>query len=327
MKFKNLLLVGVLTASISSCGSSYKTKSEIATKCDSIGYIMGAADGLNLKQSFTKMGMDSIMDINTYFEGLFDGCKAKKPRIDADSMASLVLINSFMGQIRTYQQALTTDTTGTVTAPEFTKAFTDSVGYLMGKSDGDGLYAGFQRQGFDSLGIKLQFYYEGLRDANLDDSARINVNKYGDMVMKFFDEIREKELLRRFGDNKREGEEFLAKNKTNDDVITTESGLQYTIIKEGNGEKPGSMDYVKVHYTGSLLDGTVFDSSVERGEPAVFGVFQVIPGWTEALQLMPVGSKWKLFIPQELAYGENGAGIIKPYSVLIFEVELLEIVK
>lgn len=147
------------------------------------------------------------------------------------------------------------------------------------------------------------------------------------MIQTFFAKIREEQLMAQFGDNKRKCEEFLAKNKANSDVVTTESGLQYTIITEGTGEKPTLMNQVKVHYTGTLIDGTVFDSSVERGEPAVFGVFQVIPGWTEALQLMPVGSKWKLFIPQELAYGENGAGIIKPYSVLIFEVELLEIVK
>ena len=147
------------------------------------------------------------------------------------------------------------------------------------------------------------------------------------MIAEYFAEIRQKELMARFGDNKREGEEFLAKNKANSDVVTTESGLQYTILKEGKGPKPTINSMVKVHYTGTLLDGTVFDSSVERNEPAVFGVGQVIPGWVEALQLMSVGSKWKLFIPQELAYGENGAGQIKPFSVLVFEVELLEIEK
>lgn len=127
---------------------------------------------------------------------------------------------------------------------------------------------------------------------------------------------------------KEEGEKFLAENKTKKDVITTESGLQYQVLTEGTGEKPTADDKVKVHYTGTLLDGTVFDSSVERGEPAEFGVGQVIKGWTEVLQLMPVGSKYVVWIPSDLAYGERGAGgDIKPNSTLKFEIELLEIVK
>ena len=130
-----------------------------------------------------------------------------------------------------------------------------------------------------------------------------------------------------YGSLKLEGEKFLKNNKSNKDIQTTESGLQYEIIKSGNGKRPSKVDTVSVHYHGTLLDGTVFDSSVERGTPASFGVHQVIPGWTEALQLMDIGSKYKLFIPQELAYGANPhpGGPIQPFSALIFEVELLEI--
>ena len=126
-----------------------------------------------------------------------------------------------------------------------------------------------------------------------------------------------------------EGERFLAENGKKSNIVTTESGLQYEIITIGDGAIPTSADKVKVHYTGNLLDGKVFDSSVERGEPITFGVTGVIKGWTEALQLMPVGSKWKLFIPQDLAYGPRGAGggEIPPYATLIFEVELLDIEK
>ena len=130
-----------------------------------------------------------------------------------------------------------------------------------------------------------------------------------------------------YGSLKLEGEKFLKNNKSNKDIQTTESGLQYEIIKSGNGKKPSNTDTVSVHYHGTLIDGTVFDSSVERGTPASFGVHQVIPGWTEALQLMDIGSKYRLFIPQELAYGANPhpGGPIQPFSALIFEVELLEI--
>ena len=124
-----------------------------------------------------------------------------------------------------------------------------------------------------------------------------------------------------------QGIAFLAENAKRAEVVTLESGLQYEVIAAGAGATPTASDSVKVHYHGMLIDGTVFDSSVNRGEPATFGVTQVISGWVEALQLMPVGSKWRLFIPSELAYGAQGAGqSIAPHSTLVFEVELLDIV-
>lgn len=124
-----------------------------------------------------------------------------------------------------------------------------------------------------------------------------------------------------------EGEEFLANNAKRGEVSITDSGLQYEVLNAGDGSTPEAGDQVRVHYHGTLIDGTVFDSSVDRGEPAEFPVTGVIAGWVEALQLMPVGSKWKLFIPYQLAYGERGAGgAIGPYSALVFEVELLAIV-
>jgi len=138
----------------------------------------------------------------------------------------------------------------------------------------------------------------------------------------------EKADATRVGSVKKEGLAFLAKNKTRAGVVTLPSGLQYEILKTGTGAKPTTTDKVKVHYHGTLLDGTVFDSSVQRGEPIEIGLNQVIAGWTEALQLMPVGSKWKIYIPSELGYGDRDAGpMIKGGSTLIFEVELLDIVK
>ena len=129
-------------------------------------------------------------------------------------------------------------------------------------------------------------------------------------------------------DNKTIGREFLEENAKNDSVTQTESGLQYMVLKEGTGAKPGPTDEVTVHYTGRLINGTVFDSSVERGEPATFPLDKVIPGWTEGLQLMSEGAKYRLFIPSELAYGEKGAGEqILPNSTLIFDVELIKVNK
>jgi FKBP-type peptidyl-prolyl cis-trans isomerase FklB len=131
----------------------------------------------------------------------------------------------------------------------------------------------------------------------------------------------------KFAQVKEEGEAFLAENKNKAGVFVTDSGLQYEVIEAGNGNKPSVTSMVEVHYHGTLIDGTVFDSSVQRGQTASFGVNQVIKGWTEALQLMPVGSKYRLYIPQELAYGANPhpGGAIKPYEALIFDVELIAI--
>lgn len=327
MNFKNLFLAGTLAASIAACGSSYKSQTKIETRADSVAYIMGAIDGGRQKATYEHFGLDTLLDFDAYFEALYKASNQKSLKYDLDSTGSALLSN-FTNIIQLQTQKVMNDTTGNVPPIYFPKSQLDSASYLLGVADGQSLGEGYRRSGLDSIGITFDLYFEGFREANQEPETRIDVEKYSNMINDFFAEVREKELMARFGDNKRKGEEFLAKNKTNDDVITTESGLQYTILKEGNGPKPTASNMVKVHYTGTLIDGTVFDSSVEGGEPAIFGVGQVIPGWSEALQLMSVGSKWKLFIPQELAYGENGAGRdIKPFSVLIFEVELLGIEK
>ncbi|TBN00887.1 FKBP-type peptidyl-prolyl cis-trans isomerase [Hyunsoonleella flava] len=164
----------------------------------------------------------------------------------------------------------------------------------------------------------IQSYMQKNRTAIMAKQQAMNAKK---------EEKRKKELEVKFAANKEEGEKFLKENVANEGVMTTDSGLQYIVLKEGDGDKPTTADRVKVHYHGTLIDGTVFDSSVDRGEPTEFGITQVIPGWTEGLQLMSEGAKYKFFIPQELAYGANPrpGGEIKPFSMLIFEVELLEI--
>ena len=138
----------------------------------------------------------------------------------------------------------------------------------------------------------------------------------------------DKEAEKAAGENKQIGEAFLAENAKREGIKVTSTGLQYEVLESGNGAQPTANDKVEVHYTGKLIDGTVFDSSVERGVPAMFGVTQVIPGWVEALQLMKEGDKWRLYIPSDLAYGPNGAGgVIGPNATLIFDVELLRVIK
>ena len=164
--------------------------------------------------------------------------------------------------------------------------------------------------------------------AAVKNGAVVSVEDARMYVETHTDAIKAKALEAKYGENKAAGIKFLEENKTKEGVITTESGLQYKVIKAGKGEIPTKESSVKVNYKGTLIDGTEFDSSYKRNAPATFRADQVIKGWTEALTMMPVGSKWELYIPQELAYGSRETGgLIKPFSTLIFEVELLEIEK
>ena len=164
--------------------------------------------------------------------------------------------------------------------------------------------------------------------AAVKNGAVVSVEDARTYVETHTEAIKAKALEAKYGENKAAGIKFLEENKTKEGVITTESGLQYKVIKAGKGEIPTKESSVKVNYKGTLIDGTEFDSSYKRNAPATFRADQVIKGWTEALTMMPVGSKWELYIPQELAYGSRETGgLIKPFSTLIFEVELLEIEK
>lgn len=172
--------------------------------------------------------------------------------------------------------------------------------------------------------INLDAMVAAFSAASKGEEGAMTTEEADQIIRRFFEAAGEKEGQ----SNLEAGNAFLEENKSREGVNTTASGMQYEVITEGTGPKPSAEDRVRVHYHGTLIDGTVFDSSVDRGEPAVFGVGQVIPGWTEALQLMPVGSKWKIYLPSDLAYGERGAGAdIGPNTTLIFEVELLEIVE
>ncbi len=201
----------------------------------------------------------------------------------------------------------------------------DSLSYSIGVSIGQSI----KQQGIADINTTL--LTQAITDVLGGGTTKLSMEQCQQIVQNYF----QKQSAGKMAEsqkvsvaNKKIGDAFLAENKAKPGVQTTASGLQYSVEKEGTGPKPASTDKVKVHYTGRLIDGKVFDSSVERGQPIEFPVTGVIPGWVEALQLMPVGSKWKLYIPSDLAYGDRGAGAdIAPGSTLIFDVELLEIVK
>lgn len=205
------------------------------------------------------------------------------------------------------------------------KTFTDSASYAIGKD----LATNWQRQ---NLGLNLNIVAQSLIDV-ANGKNNWTQAQMSPILRRFQSDFEKREQQKRenmmasVGKNKEEGEAFLKENGKKKDVVTTKSGMQYQILKKGNGKRPTANSTVKVHYTGKLLNGKVFDSSVERGEPMEFPVGAVIPGWTEGLQLMDEGSKYMLYIPYNLAYGENPVGDIPPGSTLIFEVELIEIVK
>ncbi len=209
-------------------------------------------------------------------------------------------------------------------AKQSLKTKKDKVSYSIGWDIG----SSFKKQSID---MNFDALLMGIKGAAGDAKSLLTEDEIKDVLQEFQVEQREKMTKQRSeseGKNKKEGEEFLAKNKKEKGIKVTSSGLQYRVIKEGKGAKPGKNDKVTVHYEGKLIDGTVFDSSYDRGSPATFPVGGVIPGWTEALQLMKAGSKCELFIPSELAYGTRGAGgNIGPNATLIFTVELISIEK
>lgn len=199
----------------------------------------------------------------------------------------------------------------------------DRISYALGLSMGNN----FRSSGIKTINVQdfadgVAAVFEGAQPKMTYDEAKLEIKNFFEAM-----EAEQRAAAAKMGEvNEAAGKKFLEENGKRVEVNVTPSGLQYEVIKEGTGKQPVASDSVTVHYTGKLIDGTVFDSSVERGEPATFGVTQVIPGWVEALQMMKEGAKWRLFIPSQLAYGPNGAGnIIGPNSTLIFDVELIKV--
>ena len=192
----------------------------------------------------------------------------------------------------------------------------DKFSYAIGLGIGQNLL------GMGAKGIHVEDFAQAIHDVLEGKETAITHTEAREIVNNYFEEM-EKRIN---AENIAKGKAFLDENKKKEGIVTLPSGLQYEVLKAGNGKSPKATDKVRCHYEGTLIDGTLFDSSIKRGEPAVFGVNQVIPGWVEALQLMSEGAKWRLYIPAELGYGAHGAGeMIPPHSTLIFDVELIAV--
>jgi peptidyl-prolyl cis-trans isomerase len=192
-----------------------------------------------------------------------------------------------------------------------------------------GIGIGSQLAGMGAKGLNIDDFAQAVKDVISGTPLKVNNAEAQSLVQAFFQEQEEKQRAAAAEAGKvakADGESFLAENAKKEGVVVLPSGLQYQVLKEGNGKKPSATDQVKCHYEGTLIDGTIFDSSYQRNEPATFGLNQVIAGWTEGVQLMSEGAKYRFFIPYNLAYGERGAGAqIPPFAALVFDVELLKV--
>ena len=293
---KKVLFIAVvaIATGLSSCAQA--PKAELKTEIDSLSYAIGLSRSQQgLTQFLEQQGVDSAQYSN-FLKGVLEG--AKSADISEKMAYSVGMQIGQMIAVNWYEsinhELFGNDSTKTINKEDMLAGF----------------FAGVTGKG------------------RIMDP--IIATTYTDDKMK---SVKEASLLERFGENKAAGEKFLEENKAKEGVVTTESGLQYKVITEGKGQVPTSTDRVKVHYKGTLIDGTEFDSSYSRKDkdgnpqPSTFRANQVIKGWTEALTMMPIGSKWELYIPQELAYGSQDKGTIPPFSTLIFEVELLSIEK
>ena len=295
MKKTSFIMVLAVAAGLASC-TVQSPKATLTTDIDSLSYAFGMARTEGLDQYLLQQGVDSTL-MGEFLKGFNAGTQKTSKKDVAYMMGQQI------GQMvsKNWVEALNRELFGA----------NDSVNTINREQMLAGFLAGVAKN------------YGVMQKAIADGYVRTQMPVIKDRI-----------LEEKYADNKAAGEKFLAENKGKEGVVTTESGLQYKIIKEGKGAIPTKTDKVKVHYKGTLIDGTEFDSSYSRKDkdgnpqPATFRANQVIKGWTEALTIMPVGSKWELYIPQELAYGSRETGAhIKPFSTLIFEVELLGIEK
>lgn len=285
MKKLSFLAAVAIAAGFASC-TAQSPKASLKTNVDSLSYAIGMAGTQGLDQFLLQQGVDSAL-IADFIKGFNEGARKTDPKDVAYVLGMQVGYTVSNQWVKGFnQQIFGNDSTKELSREDMLAGFVDGV-------------------------------------ANRENvMTKLAATTYKEKQMEAF---REQALAVEFADNKEAGEKFLAENKTKEGVQTTPSGLQYKIIKKGNGAVPADTSRVEVNYRGTLIDGTEFDSSYKRKKPATFLANRVIKGWTEALTMMPVGSKWELYIPYELAYGSRQSGKIKPFSALIFEVELLGI--
>ena len=287
MKKSTIFMMLAATAGLASC-TSQGPKANMKSEVDTLPYMMGVSNTQGLKDYVIgRLGVDSA-HMADFVRGIEQGMK----ETDAKQKA-------YMAGVQIGQQ----------------------VSGDMFEAINNQIFSGDSTQSLSKENFLAGFM------AAVQEKGLVSADSAGVYVRTKAEAIKEKALEAKYADYKKENEEFLANNKGKEGIQVTASGLQYKVITEGKGEVPTKESRVKVHYKGTLIDGTQFDSSYDRKEPTTFRADQVIKGWTEALTMMPVGSKWELYIPQELAYGSREAGKIKPFSTLIFEVELLEIEK
>lgn len=288
MKKVSIFMAIAAAASLASC-TAQAPKANLKTDIDSLSYSIGMAQTQGLKNYLVgRLDVDTAY-MSEFIKGLNEGA-AKTSKKDIAYMAGLQIGQQISNQ--------------------------------MMKGINQQLFAGDSTKS-----ISKENFLAGFIAGTLEKGGKMTMEQANAYMQTAMDAIKTKAMEEKYADNKAAGEKFLAENKTKEGVKTTPSGLQYKIITEGKGEIPADTCKVKVNYKGTLIDGTEFDSSYKRKEPATFRANQVIKGWTEALTMMPVGSKWELYIPQELGYGARESGQIKPFSTLVFEVELLGIEK
>lgn len=288
MKKVTIFMAVAAAASLASC-TAQSPKANLKTDLDSLSYSIGMSQTQGLKGYLTgRMDVDTAY-MAEFIKGVNEGAN-KTSKKDIAYMAGIQIGQQISNQMMkgVNQELFGADSTQTISKENFL------AGFIAGTLEKGGAMTMEQAQAYTQTAMEA---------------------------------VKAKAMEKTHGPNKEAGEKFLAANKTKEGVKTTPSGLQYKVITEGKGAIPADTCEVKVNYKGTLIDGTEFDSSYKRNEPATFRANQVIKGWTEALTMMPVGSKWELYIPQDLAYGSRDQGQIKPFSTLIFEVELLDIVK
>lgn len=322
----------VLAVLMVSCGGASTPKTSLKNSVDSVSYAYGV--------SMAEQGLVQFLEQS--------GVLQSTSNIEYDYQMRIAAADSTQRAALQKEMAAKVDSVNKINAPrlnEFIKGLKEAMNLKEKSAYANGLSIGvqFSQQmlpqfnsmlfGSDSTQkVNNDQVLAGLISALKNQQLAINTMDANTLVQREIEKAQEAEQARQEEDLKTQyaegiaaGDAYLAENAKKEGVVTLPSGLQYEVLREGNGATPTDTDRVRVHYHGTLINGDVFDSSVNRGEPATFGVTQVIPGWTEALKLMPVGSKWRLYIPYDLAYGSQDRGTIKPFSNLIFDVELLGI--